>query len=64
MGFYFIGFYGALWGIVASNFLFLPLVISYSAHFDMLDPRKEIALLPIILVGYGIGEIVRLVIPF
>ena len=62
MGFYFFGFYGALWGIVLSNFLFLPLVLSYAAHHEVLDLRKELALLPIILVGFAAGEIFRFVI--
>jgi len=64
MGFYFFEFYGALWGIVLSNFLFLPLVLSYAAHHDVLDIRKELAFLPIILVGFAAGELVRFVIRF
>src|SRR6266545_4338392 len=45
MGFYFFGFYGVLWGIVLSNFSFLPLVLSYASRHGVLDLRKEIALL-------------------
>ena len=64
LGFYFFGFYGALWGIVLSNFLFLPLVLSYAAHHDFLDVRKELALLPVILAGFATGEVFRLITGF
>lgn len=59
-GFYFFGLSGALWGTVLSNFSFLPLVLIYSSRLNVLNVRKEAVLLPVIFLGFAVGELFRL----
>jgi O-antigen/teichoic acid export membrane protein len=55
-GFYFFGLPGALWGVVASHMLWLPMVILLNAKYGLLDLRRELLALPILLVGACVGE--------
>jgi O-antigen/teichoic acid export membrane protein len=62
IGFYFVGLPGALWGIVLSHFLSLPLIILYQIRCGSFDLRKELLVLPFIAVGIGAGKLAELVI--
>jgi O-antigen/teichoic acid export membrane protein len=42
---------GALWAIVASNFMSIPLAIYFKYELQLLNVRKEIYTLPIVLLG-------------
>jgi len=56
IGFHFFGLPGALWGIALSSFSGLPPIIFYMAKYDLLDIKKELLLLPMILVGMIMGK--------
>jgi O-antigen/teichoic acid export membrane protein len=51
VGLYFFGLAGALWGIVLAHFSTLPVVTTYMVKNGLYDLRKEIALLPIAVLG-------------
>lgn len=53
------GINGALWMIVLSNFAALPLIFFYKNRYNILDIRKELFVLPILPVGYGLGLVVH-----
>jgi O-antigen/teichoic acid export membrane protein len=55
MGFHFFGLPGALWGIVLSHFSYLPTLILYSAKNSLFDLRKELLLLPTVVMGMAVG---------
>jgi O-antigen/teichoic acid export membrane protein len=57
VGFHYFGLPGALWGIVLSHFSYLPTLIYYSVKFDLFDVRKELFLLPMVVVGLGVGTL-------
>jgi O-antigen/teichoic acid export membrane protein len=57
IGFHFFGLVGALSGIVLSHFSYLPAIMFYSAKNGLLDGRKEALLLPLVLVGFGVGKL-------
>ncbi len=58
LGFQLFGVPGALWGIVASQFLYLLVLVWYAARFRLLAIEKELRVLPMILVGIGAGAMV------
>lgn len=62
IGFHFFGLPGALWGIVLSYFSYLPTTIFYKVKYGLFDLRKELFLLPVVLVGMVGGEVFKLVI--
>jgi O-antigen/teichoic acid export membrane protein len=62
VGFHFFGLPGALWGLVLSQFLCLPMIILYSARHGLFDLRKELLLLPMVFVGMGVGKVFALVV--
>jgi O-antigen/teichoic acid export membrane protein len=51
LGFHWFDFDGALWGIVLSQFVSIPLSIFLKARIGMLDMAKEILVLPAYLFG-------------
>jgi len=55
LGFNFHGLSGALWGLVCSQFLSVPMTIWYSVRYGLFDLRRELLLLPIAAVGAGVG---------
>lgn len=55
LGFQTLGLPGALWGIVASQFFCLPIIIWFACKFELLDWKRELAVLPMIAVGVGAG---------
>jgi O-antigen/teichoic acid export membrane protein len=57
LGFYFLGLPGALIGIMLSYLSNLPSVILFSRKYDLLDFRKELLLLPIMLLGLIVGKL-------
>jgi O-antigen/teichoic acid export membrane protein len=59
-GFYFFAVTGALWGIVLSQLLYLPLLIYHAAKWNLLSLHKELMVLPALLVGGGIGLVLSL----
>jgi hypothetical protein len=56
LGFHFLGFPGALWGIVAGHLSSAPAVIYYQAKYDLLDLPKELFVLPTLFVGMLFGK--------
>jgi len=62
LGFRFFGLAGALWGIVASQYVCLPITIFYSVRNRLFDLRKELLLLPIVLAGAATGKILAIII--
>jgi O-antigen/teichoic acid export membrane protein len=51
LGFYFFGLAGAVWGIVLSQFLGLPTIVTYSVKHGIADVKQELLLLPMLAVG-------------
>ena len=60
IGFHFWGLQGALWGIVSSSFATLPPTIYYAVKYGLFDMRKELLLLPAVLVGMMVGKVFNL----
>lgn len=56
IGFHLFGPPGALWGFVLSYFSALPTTIFYQVKYGLLDVRKELLLLPIVVVGMIVGK--------
>lgn len=61
-GFHFLGVPGAIWGIVLSQLSYVPILIAYSRHFNLMDVGKEIVLLPIIGLGAAFGKVLAVAI--
>src|SRR5262249_6921462 len=57
IGFHFFGLSGALWGLVSSRLLYLPIIILYSARHGLFNLRKELLLLSAAILGMGVGKI-------
>jgi len=55
-GFHMFGIRGAIWAIVLSSFCSLPIRIFYSVKHGLFDLRRELMLVPVILLGLVIGE--------
>jgi hypothetical protein len=60
--FHFYGLAGALWAVVASRLLCIPVIIYYSNELEFFDLRKELLLLPYFVLGVGIGKLIAAVI--
>lgn len=56
LAFYSWGLDGALWVIGASALLALPVTFRFKLLHGLLDLRRELAVLPLIAVGYAIGK--------
>lgn len=61
IGFLLFGLPGALFGVVLSQMSGLPLFVLYNVRCGLFDLRRELLLLPILLVGMGIGKLAVLV---
>lgn len=48
---------GALWAIVISSFSSVPLTFLFKKELNLLDMRKELIVMPVFLVGAGVGFI-------
>lgn len=55
IGFHLFGLAGAVWGIVSSYFLGLPIIIAYTLKHGLFDLRRELQLLPLAAFGIGVG---------
>ena len=53
-------FTGALWGIVIAPFLTIPFVLYLKHKHHLLDWKKELLVLPILLVGAGTGKLISM----
>jgi O-antigen/teichoic acid export membrane protein len=62
IGFYYFGIPGAMWGIVSSQFAYLPAIIWYNVKHTIFDLRTELYLLPIVAGGMGIGWLISIII--
>jgi O-antigen/teichoic acid export membrane protein len=60
-GFLLFGLPGALWGVVLGQFSSLPLFILYNTKSEIFDLRRELLLLPTVLVGMGLGRLAVMV---
>lgn len=56
VGFHHFGLVGAVWGITLSYFSYLPMSIYYKVKYGLFDIRKELLVLPLVLVGLIVGE--------
>lgn len=54
----FFGIAGAIWGVVLSQFVYLPLILIYGVRFELIDWKKELSVLPMVLAGLLVGRIV------
>jgi O-antigen/teichoic acid export membrane protein len=63
LGFQRFGLHGAIWAIVISYFSSFPMAIYYKKSHDLLDVKKELIMLPLVLVGIGFGFLVNQVLP-
>jgi O-antigen/teichoic acid export membrane protein len=57
IGFHFFGLPGALWGIVLSHFSWMPTTFFFKVQYKLFDLRMELLLLPVMLVGMGVGTV-------
>lgn len=57
LGFYLYGFPGAVWGIVFSYFVNLPLTIRYASRYGIFEPKRELVTLLAIVPGIVVGEL-------
>ena len=64
IGFHFFGLQGALWGIVLSYYSALPTTIFYMVNYGLFDLRKELSLLPVVLVGIVVGKAFNLAVGY
>jgi ABC-type Mn2+/Zn2+ transport system permease subunit len=62
VGFSYWGLPGALAGIVLSYLSAVPTTILISRRYDLLDARKELSVLPAILLGMLAGKLLTLAI--
>jgi O-antigen/teichoic acid export membrane protein len=60
VGFYLFGLSGALWGIVLSVFLSLPLIILLMKKYGLFDIRREMMMAPLFGAGIVIGKVFSL----
>jgi O-antigen/teichoic acid export membrane protein len=59
LGFYFLGLPGAVSGMVAS--LLVPMsALSWNARLGLIDLRRELLLLPVVVVGLGAGKLISM----
>jgi O-antigen/teichoic acid export membrane protein len=57
IGFHYFGLTGAVLGIMISYLSYLPSVFMLSTRYNLLDFRKEVLVLPVILIGMIIGKL-------
>jgi O-antigen/teichoic acid export membrane protein len=57
IGFHFFGVTGALWGSVFSHLSVMPPTVFYSIRHKLFDIRKEVFLVPMIVVGMVVGKL-------
>ena len=56
-GFYLFGLPGALWGNVLSVFMSAPLIVVHMRKYGLLDLRRELLALPLVVPGLIAGEL-------
>lgn len=57
--FQFYGFKGAVWAIATTAIVTIPLIFHYKSKYGLLDWKRELMVLPLLPVGYGIGIILK-----
>ena len=57
-GYYFYGLNGVLWGIALSSFSSVPVSLNLKAKHGILDIKKELVTLPILVPGAALGWVV------
>jgi O-antigen/teichoic acid export membrane protein len=62
IGYHLMGLPGALAGFVLSQLLGVPIIILDSVRNRLFDLRRELLLLPIVLLGMGIGKMLAMVV--
>jgi O-antigen/teichoic acid export membrane protein len=60
IGFATFGLQGGLWAIVVAYFSWLPMTIAYMLRFHFFDVRREMIVLPAVLVGGLAGKVIAL----
>jgi O-antigen/teichoic acid export membrane protein len=59
LAYHYYGFSGAIWLLAGSNIVTIPLNFYYLNKFELLDLKKEIIVLPVILLGVAVGFLVN-----
>jgi O-antigen/teichoic acid export membrane protein len=62
LGFHIFGLTGALWGIVFSLFLPLPLIVHQMYEYEFFELRRELLFMPFVALGMLAGKILSLAI--
>jgi O-antigen/teichoic acid export membrane protein len=57
LGWHFAGLYGAIWGVVISQFSAAPWMIYASINVGVFNIKRELLPLPSFAMGYGAGSI-------
>jgi O-antigen/teichoic acid export membrane protein len=57
VGFRLFGLPGAVWGIVCSYFVSLPIIIVHTRKCGLFDLRRELLVLPMLGLGFGAGKL-------
>jgi O-antigen/teichoic acid export membrane protein len=55
--YFFHQFTGAIWGIVIAQFLTIPIILFLKSRHKLLDWKREVTLLPTVLIGVVAGEV-------
>ena len=58
LGFNWYGFKGFVWAVTMSSTAMIPLVIWYKYKYGLLHWKRELMVLPLLPVGYGVGLLV------
>lgn len=57
--FYFYGFEGLVWAVACSALSTIPVILFYLKKFQILDWKKELMVLPVLVLGYVAGLLVN-----
>lgn len=57
--YYFYGFEGLVWAVACSALSTIPLILFYLKKFQILDWKKELMVLPVLVLGYVAGLLVN-----
>lgn len=57
-------FKGAVWAIALNPFMSLPVIFFFKTKYQLLDIKKELLVLPILLLGAGAGKLLEFVFMF
>jgi O-antigen/teichoic acid export membrane protein len=59
--YYMYGFKGVVWAVACSSLSTIPLILYYLKKFNILDWKRELIVLPVLLLGYAAGFTVNFI---